>query len=395
MNHTNNQDLAPSNPSGSLHVPDDLSGWIELFVDLVFVAATLIFSGALLSLHAGLAKIWTEVMFGMLWWIWLSTTLVFNRTHPSHLVVRVVLLVQMFLVISFAIEVHQGIDHDLSHLCLFYGGLLGTLALLWVLVSLQARTAERHYGLRLAAVNAAAGMLFCVCAFLPDAARYSLGLFALALVIVPTLLPNVLTHHRPALDLDHLVTRLGAFSLIMMGETFIEIAQAIEQHALNSHVAAVLTFEFLFVFSLWAAYFEDIPRAGLNRQRASAWLGLHFTLQLSIVLMGVGITSVVFLPDNRHLPDQDALEILLMIVVFFFSLIGLTWCSLRQGNAKIFWLRGGTTILVAVLCIVSWLSPHMALEDVIVPAAFLVILNALIAPRLLAQTHVRLPSRGA
>ena len=374
-----------------LQVPADTSGWIELFLDLVFVAVTLIFSASLASQHSGLAKVWLEVMFGMVWWIWLMTTLVFNRVRPSSLTVRAILLVQMFLVTLFAAEAHAGIDHDLSVMCILYAGLLSTVGILWGIVTLREKTIDLRYAKGMAACAFAAATVFLICSQLSDGWRYPLGVFGLVIVVVPSLAPQTLSSTWPRLDLEHLVERLGAFSLIMMGETFIQLAEALERHHANSvtaHDAIILVFEFLFVFSLWAAYFEDIPHAGLQRPRSGLWLLFHFTLQLSIVLMGVGITAVALVPDGQHLPDQDAVEVLGMMAVFYLSLCGLDWCSERRPLTKLTLLRLATTGLIVVAAVISWFEPHLALKDVILPATFLIILNALLAPRFIAKTTV-------
>ena len=375
----------------TLQVPADTSGWIELFLDLVFVAVTLIFSSSFAAQHAGLAKVWLVVMFAMVWCIWLMTTLVFNRVRPSSLTVRAILLAQMFLVTLFAAEAHAGIDHDLSIMCVLYAGLLLTVGLLWGIVALRETAIDLRYSRGMAACAFSAAALFLICSPLADSWRYPLGLIALVIVVVPSLAPKSLSPTWPRLDLEHLVERLGAFSLIMMGETFIELAQALESHHANSvtgHDAIVLVFEFLFVFSLWAAYFEDIPHAGLRSTRSGLWLFLHLTMQVSIVLMGVGITAIALIPDGQHLPDQDAVEVFAMMAVFYFSLCGLDWCSERRSFGKLTLLRLGTASLIVVAGFISWFQPHLRLDDVVIPAAVLIILNALLAPRLIAKTTV-------
>jgi low temperature requirement protein LtrA len=373
----------------SLKIPVDLAGWLELFVDLVFVAATLIFSLASAELHSGLAKVWIEAMFGLIWWIWLSTTVLMNRYRLSSWPARILLLVQMYLVVIFAMEARAGIDHEIRLLCLSYAGLLATVALLWLLAGAAAGEG-RSFALRLAGCNLAAAALFAVAAPGPDGLRYALGALGLVVVLLPTLWPRLLATSRPRYDTAHLIERLGAFSLIMMGETFIDIAVEVERHRLGPHDSATLAFQFLLVFALWGAYFEDIPQAGLNRRRISPWLLFHFSLQLSIVVLGIGISSILRVPAGAHLPDRDAIEILVMMAVFFASLIGLNHCSERRPLRGLTTLRGASVGAVALLALASWFLPWLHLDDVAVVAVLIAVLNLALAPSLLAKTSVAL-----
>ncbi len=65
------------------HTLAQMAGWIELFYDLVFVAAILVFSSAVSHLHNGARIGWVVVVFSAVWWVWLSTTLFVNRFHPG------------------------------------------------------------------------------------------------------------------------------------------------------------------------------------------------------------------------------------------------------------------------------------------------------------------------
>ena len=325
----------------------------------------------------------------MTWWIWLSTTVLFNRYRLASWPARLVLLAQMYLVVLFAMEARAGIDHDMRLLCLAYAGLLATVSLLWLLAWLSAGEG-RHFAARLCACNLVGAGLFVASAPSPNELRYPLGLLGLAAVMLPTLWPRLVAASRPPYNTEHLIERLGAFSLIMMGETFIDIAVEIERHHLSAHDSLTLAFQFIVVFALWGAYFEDIPNAGLDRRRISPWLLLHFSLQLSIVVLGVGISAILRVPAGGHLPDQDAVEILVMMVVFYLSLIGLNHCSERRPLGALTGLRGGSVAVIGLMAALSWFLPAVHLDDVALVAAGLTIANLAIAPSLLAKTSVGL-----
>ena len=79
-------------------------GWMELFSDLVFVATTLIFSSAMGHTPVGAGKYWIYMAFAMVWWIWMSSTMFFNRFRLGDVPLRIILLIQMFLLVLFAME---------------------------------------------------------------------------------------------------------------------------------------------------------------------------------------------------------------------------------------------------------------------------------------------------
>ena len=75
-----------------------MAEWLELFYDLVFVAAILVFSSAVSHLHDAARVGWVVAVFAAVWWIWLSTTFFVNRFRTADLGQRLLVLAQMFLV---------------------------------------------------------------------------------------------------------------------------------------------------------------------------------------------------------------------------------------------------------------------------------------------------------
>src|SRR3954462_8611903 len=86
------------------HTLVQMGEWIELFYDLVFVAAILVFSAAVSPLHDAARIGWVVVVFSAVWWVWLSTTMFVNRFRMTDVGHQVLILVQMFFVVLIAIE---------------------------------------------------------------------------------------------------------------------------------------------------------------------------------------------------------------------------------------------------------------------------------------------------
>jgi low temperature requirement protein LtrA len=147
-----------------------VAAWLELFYDLIFVAAILVFSSAVSHLHDDLRVAWVVGVFVSVWWIWVSTTMFVNRFRVDDVGQRVLVLVQMFLVVLLAGEAREGVVRDGVFLSLNYAALIGTVAVMyWRL----ARTPGplRSYAVHRSAYAFVSVAMFLVAAVLPDTSR--------------------------------------------------------------------------------------------------------------------------------------------------------------------------------------------------------------------------------
>ncbi len=168
------------------HTLVQMGVWLELFYDLVFVAAILVFSSAVSHLHDGARIGWVVVVFAAVWWVWLSTTVFANRFRMTDLGHRILLLIQMFLVVLIAMEARAGVVDDEAYLAATYGLLVGTVAAMYW-------RAARHGGpdapfaRQLAVLNTVAAACFVIIAPLPEPVRIAGAAVGLAVVILPAI----------------------------------------------------------------------------------------------------------------------------------------------------------------------------------------------------------------
>jgi low temperature requirement protein LtrA len=108
-----------------------MTAWLELFYDLVFVAAILVLSTAVSQLDHPVRVAWVGAVFVSLWWIWLLTTMFTNRFRVQDMTHRLLVLAQMFLVILVAMEAHAGVVRDGAYLSATYAALMGTVAIMY------------------------------------------------------------------------------------------------------------------------------------------------------------------------------------------------------------------------------------------------------------------------
>ena len=121
-------------------VPDHMSVWIELFYDLIFVAALLILSVAVTHVHPSSGIIWLVLVFAALWWVWFTTTACTNRFHMADLPHRLLLLFQMLVIVLMAMEARVSVAGDSVYLAAEYGLLLLTVGFTYVRAARRERS---------------------------------------------------------------------------------------------------------------------------------------------------------------------------------------------------------------------------------------------------------------
>ena len=256
-----------SDPTGLLAVP--MTVWLELFYDLVFVAAILVLSDAASHVHDATRILRVIAIFVALWWVWLSTTLFTNRFRTSDITHRLLVLGQMFVVVLVAMEAHAGVKHDATYLSLTYAALVASVA---VMYTRAARTSPHRSddARRRAGWPGSAR----ACSWSPPSLPWPVCVCGVGRRSRGPDRVDARGHTRPeaAPDIDepHLVERMGAFTIIVCGEAFVKVAIAVSGSSVLEVDVVALFFEFVLTFAIWTSYFEDVPQAGIRAGPARA-----------------------------------------------------------------------------------------------------------------------------
>jgi low temperature requirement protein LtrA len=365
-------------------------GWLELFYDLVFVAAVVTFSDAI-SHAPHLARIGAvDAAFAALWLLWLATTLHANRYRDEGPVQRALVLAQMLLLTLNAIAVGDGFDQHPELLSVTYALLALDVAVMY------ARAVHgRDEAGRLAAVRrnqfCLAAVPILVATLVPEGARVVLWCVGVVLLAWPTLgfrfgrLGVV-----PPFDEHHFVERLGLLTIIVCGESFVKVSLLAADGSLDGIDIAVLVTMFVFVFGVWWAYFDDVPGGGIRAEpiRTSGWLVGHLVLQLALVASAVGYGKVLGFELGSTLTGERSLLLTLPLVgvLLGLSLVGV--CSRRVPQRALLVLRLGTAALAGVLALVTWQTEWLSADGGAIVFAVLALGQAVISTPLLRRTHV-------
>jgi low temperature requirement protein LtrA len=364
-----------------------MAGWLELFYDLIFVAAILVFSSAVSHVHDVVKISWVAGVAIALWWIWLSTTMYINRFRADDFFERVLVLAQMFLVVLLAVEALEGVRRDSVLLSLTFAALIGTVGIMY-LRSARSGSPLAAFARSRATFAFASTAVFLVAAPLDDPVQGVLWGLGLAITIIPAVGQSKRLGPTAAIDERHGTERLGAFTIIVLGEAFVKVAVAISTTDVVRLDLAALAFQFVLTFSIWSSYFEDIPNAGIGRRRFEAWTALHLLMQLGISATAIAVAQLVAVGPLDEVPDDVILEITVSLMVIYAALALLGTCTRRRPIRPLLTLRLAT---VAAFGFVGGLAWAISSVDVLVGLGALSVVaigHAFIASRLCRETEV-------
>ena len=247
-----------ASPPGAINARS-IAIWVELFYDLIYVAAMLIFSASVEHVRPQSGVVWIIGSFAAVWWIWFVTTACANRFPASNLIHRLLLLFQMMVIVLMSMEARVSVIRDSNWLAFDYGLLLLTVAIMYARAW---RTSGDAGALRLAVINGAAALPFLVASGLPESPRIVLCVIGLVVATVPYLLTWRRLEPLSAQMEEHFVERMAAFTLIVFGEAFIEVAIRVSGPKLVELDLVSMAYEFLLTFVLFTIYFRDAPAGG-------------------------------------------------------------------------------------------------------------------------------------
>jgi low temperature requirement protein LtrA len=366
--------------------------WLELFYDLVFVAAVVTFSDAI-SMDPEIDRIGAvDAAFAATWLIWLATTLHANRYREDGAVHRALVLVQMLLLTVNALAVGDGFEAHPELIAVTYALLALDLGVMY------ARAARRDHDDALAVLrrnqNLAAAVPIFVSAFTPEALRLGLWCIGIALLAWPTLGFRFGRYGaRVRLDEHHFVERFGLLTIIVCGESFVKVSLLAADGTLDGIDISVLVTMFLFVFGVWWSYFDDVPKAGMRPEpgRTTGWLVGHLVVQLALVGSAVGFGKVLGYELGTTLSGDQSLLLTVPLVGVLLGLALIGLCTRRVPRRALVTLRLGVAALVAVGAVLTWVTHWISADGGALVLALVVLAQAAVAAVLLRRTRVEAP----
>ncbi|MEX2255425.1 MAG: low temperature requirement protein A [Acidimicrobiia bacterium] len=370
-------------------------GWLELFYDLVFVAAIIAFSDAV-SEHPDGDVIATVVgTFAAVWWIWLTTTLVANRFRDDDPWHRALILVQMVLLTMISLVVGDGVGRHEGAVAVLY-------ALLCLNVSvMHAREVGRPGALGALArarrnEYAAAAIPLLATAFIGGPARYVLWGIGLATIVLPAIAYRFGRERGEApLHEEHLVERMGLLTIIVCGESFVKVSLLASAGALEDLDVIVLGALFLLVFSMWWSYFDDIPESGLpnSNNRLTGWFLGHFFLQICLVGIAIGYSKLLKYELDDNVDFDKMLLAVGPIIGVYLSLALIGACTRRRPAGPLLALRLGSALALVPVGVLIWRADWVRVDATAIFLSVFALAHGALA--MVVRRRTRIVSREA
>lgn len=343
--------------------------WLELFFDLIFVAAVAQVGGPLHTNYSFLALTRYAFLFFLIWWAWLGHTLYSTRFDTDDPVQRALTLVQMFTVAVMAANASEDLG---SRSAAGFAAAYAAMRIILVLQYLRARRVERSKRLTnyYAAGFGLAATFWLVAAFFGAPERFWVWGAALAVEIATPILCARYDHELPPHP-EHLPERFGLFTIILMGESLVAIMRGIEsQETWSPHAASAAFFGMALVFGLWWWYFDGAQAAKERHIRSKrdfrlfrVWSYAHFPMYLAVATVGIGVEHVIGLSGGAVLRQGEAwlLATAATVVMVSLATIAATSEKARSSRSVATFLLPHCLVAAPILllpAVALWSFPH-------------------------------------
>lgn len=278
--------------------------WLELFYDLLFVAAVSKASHVLLHVHHGtipleyLSKF--VLIFVPIWWAWVGQSVFVNRFGRDSTSHRVFLILQLFFVLIMTASLSVDFDQYFVPFLIGYLGLRAMTAIQYLAVHKKEedhrRTTARYLGSRfwIGLVISALSLFF------DSWIRYAV---LYAGIMVDILLPLLGRKYlvKSPINTHHLLERFSLFTLILLGESVISILTVLQSSDWTWRSILFASITFLLIIAMWWQYFENVEKK-VNKDLETAGQTIiygHLFIYLSLCMMAASI-QLLFLEQLNY-----------------------------------------------------------------------------------------------
>jgi low temperature requirement protein LtrA len=355
--------------------------WLELFFDLVFVICIAEVVHTLEDYRSLGDFLGTAGLFVAVWWAWVGYTVYADRFDTDDLLHRVLVLAGMLAVIAMALSIHDALHGGAARFALAFVAVRGIVLLLNARARRHAAAARPLLNLYLAAFSVGAS-LWLVSLLVPEPARYLLWGVAL---LIELSAPWVGRHQiaRAPIHASHLVERFGLFTLIVLGESVISVAQSAAEVSWTATTVTAAAGGFLAVACLWWLYFDRIDDGTLRSVlRGLIWNYAHLPLLAGLVSVAVGTEFAIREAETGTLERSTTLALGGGTALFLLATV-VAGLAVRSLTERRLWLWLGSAAVALVVGLVWPLG---------LPAGLLVALDLVLLVLVLVDSAGRLRS---
>ena len=314
--------------------------WLELFYDLVFVAAV-----ATMGARVAHDVSWTGVSsylayFALVWWLWASHTFYADRYDTDDLIYRFLAGAQMVAVALIAVSLSLGEAGSTQVFALGYAGARVVLLLLYA-------RAYRHVAGTRDLVRGyligfgAASILWAVSIVVPDPARFWLWGIAFAVDLATPFAVRRIQAAAP-LDVSHLPERFGLFTILVLGEAIVAVTVGLSHVAWQTSTTMVGIFGLGAATCLWWINFDHLDGSVVRRRgegrnwRPTVWIYGHLPLAVALAMFGVSVELAIVGADHGHAySSADRWLLVASVALAFVSMAAIQTASVRPEEERL------------------------------------------------------------
>ena len=285
--------------------------WLELFFDLVFVAAIGVITHHLAHVHDGHIPTKDLLLFPVefvpLWWIWATHTLFANRFDTDGAGHRVATIAIMFLIVTMSGFLGASLSSGATAFVAFYGATRLVLAGLFFGARNRLDGTGRYARWMAAIIVAGVAISFLSLAF-EGAARAAVLLGGIAFEMVAAVVAGTRTTGVPV-HREHLVERIGLLSIILLGESVISTVAGLRDIEWTARSLTAAVTGFAMIVAIWWIYFDSFS----TLERAKR-ITHGYALLYSHVLFCIGLGALASLIGHVVLDDVGAADYRLLAI---------------------------------------------------------------------------------
>lgn len=276
--------------------------WLELFYDLVFVAAVSQLAGCLSQDVSVAGTLRFAALFVPVWWAWVGQAFYATRFDPDDLTHRLLVFLQMFGVAALAANARQAFGATATGFALSYAAVRLVLIVQYGLAAVHVAE-TRPLTMRYVTGFSVSAAIWALSPLAPPPFRF--WLWALGMVIdIGTPFTAGLLHVRYPPHVTHLPERFGLFTIIVLGEGVARVVQGAVNSPWNLGAGIMHVLAVGLAFAIWWLYFEGAGAAGERSVPMrtvgfyQSWLYAHLPLTMGIAACAVGMQVLIAEPPE-------------------------------------------------------------------------------------------------
>lgn len=273
--------------------------WLELFYDLIFVAA--IAKAVHVLGHAQHGHIAFEaygkyvLIMVPLWWAWTGHTLFANRFDTDDTIHRLLTLAQMAAVMSLSLFIDTDFDPNYHGFVLSYGAIRGLLVLMYGRAAWRAEGCDKDAA-RFLGLGFTAGLLLSLASVAFEGPwKYVVLYLGIAVDLVVPLIGRRQLARAPV-EGHHMPERYALVTLILLGESVASLVATFESVDASAPAITAMAAGFILTAAIWWIYFDNLEHRIWGRELGTGQAVIYLHLALFITLGGIA-TMIRFAID--------------------------------------------------------------------------------------------------